>query len=333
MKIAVFSTKPYDRQFLEAASAGSLHDIAWTFLEARLDATTVALANGHTGVCLFVNDDANAAIVSSLAAAGVKSIALRCAGFNNVDLRAAAAAGIEVARVPAYSPHSVAEHTVALMLALNRKIHRAHNRVREGNFSLQGLMGFDFHGRTVGIVGCGKIGRCVAAIMKGFGCRLLGVDAQQHPEALELGIEFRSVAEVLRDSDVITLHCPLVPATRHLIDAAAIDAMRPGVMLINTSRGAVVDASAVIQGLKSAKIGSLGLDVYEEEAGYFFEDRSDTIVQDDVLARLMTFPNVLITSHQAFFTREALETIAATTVQNIIDMSAGQPCANRVVAS
>ena len=317
MKVAAFSAKPYDRQFLEAANkaAGSPHE--FLFLEPHLDLTTAALAEGAVAVCPFVNDRVDKAVLSRLATSGTRLITLRSAGFNNVDLAAAASLGIKVARVPEYSPFAIAEHTVALILALNRKIHRAYARVREANFSLDGLLGFDLHGHTVGIVGTGRIGIAVARILAGFGCRILASDPLESPEIAALGGRYVGLDQLLATSDIVTLHCPLTPETRHLIDAAAVDRMKRGVMLINTSRGAVVDTRAIINGLKAARIGYLGLDVYEEEADLFFEDLSEQVIGDDLFARLLTFPNVLITGHQAFFTREALAAIAETTVANI----------------
>lgn len=318
MRVAVFSTKPYDRKFFDSASQGASHEL--TFLEPRLTAETISLAEGYPAVCVFVNDVLDESVLEQLAAGGTKVVALRCAGFNNVDLPAAERLGIHVVRVPAYSPYAVAEHTVGLMLTLNRKIHRAYNRVREGNFALDGLLGFDLHGRTVGIVGTGQIGMLVSRIMAGFGCRLLGFDVQPNRECEAIGMEYVSLDEVLSRSDIISLHCPLTPETRHLINPQTIGTMKPGVMLINTSRGAVIDSQAVIDGLKSGRIGSLGIDVYEEEAEYFFEDLSQKVIADDVLARLLTFPNVLVTGHQAFFTEEALTEIAATTLRNLSDI-------------
>lgn len=315
MKTAVFSTKPYDARYLAAANAGGAHDLR--FFDMRLSADTAALARGFEAVCAFVNDDLGADVVEALAAGGVRMIALRSAGYNHVDLGAAAAAGIAVGRVPAYSPHAVAEHSVALILTLNRQLHRAFNRVREGNFALDGLLGFDLHGKTVGIVGTGQIGEIVARILAGFGCRLLAHDPAQSPVCLALGVRYVPLPALFAESDVITLQCPLTRATHHLIDEAAIAAMKPGVMLINTSRGAVVDTAALIAGLKAGRVGSVGLDVYEEEADLFFEDLSQTIIRDDVFARLLTFPNVLITGHQGFFTQEALAAIAETTIANL----------------
>ena len=314
MDVAVFSTKPYDRTFLDAAAAGR-H--ALTYLEPRLTEDTAVLARGADAVCAFVNDVLDVAVLAQLSGLGVRIVALRCAGFNNVDLAAARRHAIAIARVPAYSPEAVAEHTVAMMLSLNRHLHRAYARVREGNFALDGLLGFNMHGRSVGVVGTGRIGVAVARILIGFGCRVFAHDPAPDPACEALGIRYLPLGELLAASDIVTLHCPLTPATRHLIDAAAIARMRPGVMLINTSRGAIVDTPAVIAGLKRGAIGHLGLDVYEEEADLFFEDLSDQLLRDDVFARLLTFPNVLVTGHQGFFTREALEAIAATTVANL----------------
>lgn len=314
MRIAVFSTKPYDRRFLDEANSGG-HDFVW--IEARLDAATARLAEGAEAACLFVNDRADAAALEVLAAGGVKLLALRSAGFNHVDLAAAKRLRMTVGRVPAYSPEAVAEHAVALILTLNRHTHRAFNRVREGNFALEGLLGFDLHGKTVGVVGTGQIGVAFARIMAGFGCRLLGADPQPNAACLALGMTYRDLDALLPEADIVSLHCPLNPATHHLIDEAAIARMKRGVMLINTSRGAIVDTRAVIRGLKSGAIGHLGLDVYEEEADLFFEDLSGQVLQDDIFARLLTFPNVLITAHQAFLTQEALMAIARTTLDNV----------------
>jgi D-lactate dehydrogenase len=314
MRVAVYSTRPYDREFLARANAGR-HELR--FLGVRLEAGTVAAAHGCEAVCAFVNDDLGAGVLGALHAEGVRLVALRCAGFNHVDLAAAAELGIAVGRVPDYSPHAVAEHTVALILTLNRKIHRAHARVREGNFALDGLLGFDLHGRSVGIVGAGKIGRCFARIMAGFGCRVLATDQHPDPDCEALGVRYVALAELLATSDIVSLHCPLTPHTRHLIDARALAAMKPGAMLINTSRGAVIDTRAVIRALKSGRLGSLGIDVYEEEADLFFRDLSGEVIHDDVFARLLTFPNVVVTAHQAFFTEEALADIARTTLANL----------------
>jgi D-lactate dehydrogenase len=330
MKVAVFSTKAYDRKFLEAANSHNQHELV--FFEPRLNRDTAILAAGFPAVCVFVHDLADAPTLEILASRGTCLLALRCAGFNNVDLKAAAELGMTVVRVPAYSPYAVAEHTVGLILSLNRKIHRAYNRVREGNFSLDGLLGFDLHGRTVGIIGTGKIGVIVGQIMKGFGCHLLAYDVYHNPEWEALGAKYVELSELFAHSDIITLHCPLTSQTNHLIDAKAIEQMKSGVMLINTSRGALIDTTAVIGGLKSGKIGSLGIDVYEQESELFFEDFSDKIIHDDVFERLTTFPNVLITGHQAFFTQEAIRNIAETTIANMTDFQQGRPCPNEIAA-
>lgn len=321
MRTVIFSTKPYDRTFLDAANDG-WHD--FTYLETRLKRESAPLAAGHDAVCVFVNDAVDAETVAALAKNGTRLIALRCAGYNNVDLKAAGEYGLAVARVPAYSPHAVAEHTVALMLSLNRKIHRAYARVREGNFALEGLLGFDMHGRTAGVIGTGKIGERVAAILTGFGCRVLAHDPFENPAVTALGTRYADLPDLFAESDIVTLHCPLTEATHHLVDEEALACMKDGVMLINTSRGALVDTPAVIGALKSGKVGFLGLDVYEEEGPLFFEDRSARLIQDDVFSRLLTFPNVVITGHQAFFTREALRNIAETTIENITAFETGQ---------
>jgi D-lactate dehydrogenase len=328
VRIVVFSTKRYDVEFLEAANARFGHEL--TFLEARLTPETVTLAEGFPVVCPFVNDVVDRDVIERLAKGGTRLLALRSAGSSHVDVQAAADVGIPVAHVPGYSPHAVAEHAVAMILALDRKIFRSYARVREGNFSLDGLLGFDLHGRTVGVVGTGAIGRAFARIMLGFGCAVVAFDPVENDELRTAGVRYAPLAEVLAEADVLSLHSPLTPATHHLIDPNAIGRMKPGVMLINTSRGGLIDTDAVVQGLKSERIGSLGLDVYEEEAGLFFEDLSGRILQDDVLARLLTFPNVLITAHQAFFTREALEAIADTTLGNVSAFERGEPLPHEV---
>jgi len=322
MKVAVFSTKAYDRRALDAANEGVGHEL--TFLEPRLTRETVSLAEGFDAVCCFVNDELDAGALIRLNSAGVKLVALRCAGFNNVDLQAADELGMVVMRVPAYSPHAVAEHTLALMLTLNRQIHRAFARVREGNLSLEGLLGFELSKCAVGVVGTGKIGLAVCRILKGVGCRILAYDKRPNDEARDLGVEYVDRDELFRQCEVVTLHCPLTPETQHMINYEALAKMKRGVMLINTSRGAIIDSRAVLDALKSGKIGYLGLDVYEEEADLFYEDLSNHVIQDDVFARLLTFPNVVVTSHQAFFTRDALETIARTTVENISRFDRGE---------
>lgn len=314
MRVTVYSAKPYDRQFLDRANSGR-HELH--YLEPSLTAQTAPLAQGAAAVCLFANDQANSAVIEKFAELGIRLIALRSAGFNNVDLAAAKARGIAVCRVPAYSPHAVAEHSFALILALVRKIHRAYNRVREGNFSLDGLLGFDLAGKTVGIVGVGTIGSVVARIALGFGCRVLGSDPYPRSECRDAGLVYCPLDELLEQSDIVTLHCPLEAGTRHLIDAAALARMKPGAILVNTSRGAVLDTHAVIGALKRRHLGGLAIDVYEEEEALFFEDRSAETIMDDQFVRLLTFPNVLITGHQAFFTTEALTAIAETTIANL----------------
>ncbi|ADE54369.1 2-hydroxyacid dehydrogenase [Coraliomargarita akajimensis] len=319
MIVSMFSSKPYDeRYFAEENQRESGHDIIYQ--EAKLTAQTAPLAVGSRAVCAFVNDHLDRAVLEQLKAGGTEYIAMRCAGFNNVDLQAADELGLKVVRVPAYSPHAVAEHTLALLLTLNRRIHRAYNRVREGNFSLNGLVGFDLYGLTVGIVGTGKIGQIVAQLFKGLGCKLVCYDVFENDVMKNLGAEYVSLDELFACSDVITLHCPLLEATHHLINAEAIQKMKSGVTLLNTSRGGLIDTTAVIEGLKSGQIGNLGIDVYEEEDNLFFEDQSGEVMQDDVFARLLTFPNVLITGHQAFFTDTALTQIARVTLQNLTDL-------------
>lgn len=310
----MFSSKPYDEESFQQANHAR-HEIV--FLEPRLTAETAALADGFDAVCAFVNDDLGAPVLKGLAKRGVRLAALRSAGFNHVDLATARRLDLSVVRVPGYSPHGVAEHAVALILALNRKIHRAYNRVRENNFALNGLLGFDVNGRTVGVVGTGQIGTEFAKIMVGFGCHVVATDPYPNGTCRDLGVDYVELPELLERSEIVALHCPLTPETYHLIDSSALDQMHHGVMLINTSRGALIDTAAVIEGLKDGRIGNLGLDVYEEEADLFFEDLSDRVVHDDVFSRLLTFPNVLVTGHQAFFTREAITNIAETTIANI----------------
>jgi D-lactate dehydrogenase len=328
MKVAVFSARKYDRDFLTDANA-SRHELH--FFEPHLNEETAGLADGFDAVCVFVNDRVDATVIAKLAPSGVRLIALRCAGYNNVDLKAANKHGMTVVRVPGYSPYAVAEHTIGLMLALNRKLHRAYNRVREGNFALDGLLGFDVHGKTAGIVGTGRIGAVVAQILLGFGCRTLAFDPIPNDACRSLGVNYVGFDELLAQSDIVTLHCPLTPKNRHMIDARALQKMKTGVMLINTSRGALIDTVAVIDALKGGKVGCLGLDVYEEEEEIFFEDRSGLIISDDVFSRLLTFHNVIITGHQAFFTREALDKIAATTIDNISRFERGEALKNKLV--
>lgn len=326
MKTAFFSTKPYDKEYFEKQNK----DHKLTFFEVSLNESSVKLAQGFDAICVFVNDKVNAAVIDKLADFGIKLIALRCAGFNNIDLIATKKANMSVVRVPAYSPHAVAEHAVALILTLNRKTHKAYNRVREGNFSLEKLIGFDLFQKTVGVIGTGKIGEAFARIMLGFGCNVLAYDIFENQELSTIGVKYCSLNEVFEQSDVISLHCPLTEKTRHLVDNQAIAKMKIGSMLINTSRGALIDTPAVINALKSKKLGYLGLDVYEQEANIFFNDLSEEILVDDLLARLMSFPNVLITSHQGFLTEEALTQIAVVTLNNITAFEQGKKSGNEV---
>jgi D-lactate dehydrogenase len=331
MRLAMFSTKPYDRRFFEAANAKRPHEIA--YLDMRLDSTTARLAEGQDAVCAFVNDQLDAETLATLAAGGVRLVALRCAGYNNVDLGAAERLGLPVVRVPAYSPEAVAEFTIGMLLAVDRNIPRAWMRVRENNFALDGLIGRNLAGRTAGVVGTGRIGALVARALKlGFGCRVLATDLVEDPALVAAGVRYVSRDELLRESDIVTLHCPLTPQTRHLIDAAALARCRPDLLLINTSRGALIDTAALIAALKRSKVAAVALDVYEQEDELFFEDLSNEIITDDVFQRLLTFPNVLITGHQAFLTEEALSAIAETTLQSLDEAEAGRPLANRLAA-
>ena len=324
IKTVVFDTKPYDREALERASAGS--DIEWRFKEYRLSTETASATRGAQAVCIFVNDKADRSCLEALVGVGIKYIALRCAGYNGVDLSAAKALGLSVTRVPAYSPYAVAEHAVALLLALNRKIPRAVNRVRDLNFALNGLVGFDLHGKTAGIFGTGKIGRIAAQILRGFGMRVLAYDPFRSNEwAKQYGVEYTDSRTLARESEVISLHTPLTPQTYHIIRRETLELMKPGTILINVSRGALVDTKALIEALKCGRLGGVALDVYEEEEGVFFEDLSGRILQDDELARLLTFPNVLITAHQAFLTQEALAEIARVTIANLIAFNDSKP--------
>ncbi len=329
MRVAMFSTKPYDRRSFEERAGARVHHFAW--FEPRLSLETAPLADGFDAVCLFVNDDANAKVIERLAQGGVRLIALRCAGFNNVDLSAAEAHGLAVVRVPAYSPHAVAEFTIGLMLSLIRRIHRAYQRTRENNFSLEGLLGFDLYDKTVGVVGTGRIGAIVARILRaGFGCTVLASDVRRDAALEAIGVTYVAREELLGASDVITLHAPLTPQTRHLLNARTFGDLKEGAMVVNTSRGALIDAEAAIEALKEGRLGGLAIDVYEQEADLFFEDLSNEIIKDDVLQRLMMFPNVLVTGHQAFFTREALAAIAETTLANLDAFAKGAPLVNAV---
>jgi D-lactate dehydrogenase len=321
---AVYDTKPYDREYFTRGA--NAEQVAWRFHAFRLSAETAATAKGAEAVCLFVNDRVDRGCLEALAAVGVKLVALRCAGCNNVDLDAAKTLGLAVVRVPAYSPHAVAEHAVGLVLTLNRKIHRAFNRVREHNFSLSGLIGFDVHGKTVGIVGTGKIGRIVAQIFRGFGADVIAHDPFPSPEwAVANGVRYASLDSLLAASDIISLHLPLLPGTHHLLNAQTLSRTKPGVFIVNTSRGKLIDTRALIAALKGGEVGGVALDVYEDEAGVFFEDLSGQVLHDDQLARLLTFPNVLVTAHQAFLTHEALSEIARVTTANLLKLGAGNP--------
>lgn len=326
MKIAVYSTKSYDRKYLELVNVKYNFDLE--FFDFMLSKRTAKMAEGCQAVCIFVNDNADREVLTELAQIGVKIIALRCAGFNNVDLEAAKELGLSVVRVPAYSPEAVAEHTVGLMLTLNRRIHRAYQRTREANFSLEGLIGFNMHGRIVGVIGTGKIGLAVMRILKGFGMHILCYDPFKNPAAEELGATYVSLDELYAHSHVITLHCPATPENYHLLNAEAFKKMKDGVMIINTSRGTLIDTQAAIEALKSRKIGALGMDVYENERDLFFEDKSNEVILDDVFRRLSSCHNVLLTGHQAFLTEEALTSISDVTLSNIHALVTNQPCAN-----
>lgn len=321
MRVFVYSTRPYDREALEKVNDG-LHELA--FSPVSLEEQTAPLANGYDAVCLFVNDRADAPTLKRLAEGGVRMIAQRSTGFNNIDRKTAGELGIQAFRVGYYSPYAVAEHAVALLQTLNRRTHRAYNRVRDNNFLLDGLVGRDIHGRTVGILGTGKIGTVFAGIMKGFGCTLLGYDAIQNPRCRELGVEYVSVEELAERADIISLHLPLTPETYHLINADILNRTKRGVFLINTSRGKLIDTDALIDALKAGHIGAVGLDVYEEEESLFFRDFSQDYIRDDRFTRLLSFPCVLVTAHQAFLTEEALATIAQTTIQNLTDFTLGR---------
>lgn len=321
MKVLFFSARPYDREMMQTANAGR-HEFEFT--SAHLTEKTVSMAAGYPAVCGFVNDRFDSPVLAKLAAGGTRLVTLRSTGFNNVDLDAAERFGITVMRVSHYSPHSVAEFVVCLIQALNRKVHKSYSRAREEYFLLDGLLGFDLHGKTVGIVGTGKIGSVLATIMNGFGCRLLGHDRIRNEECLALGLEYLSLDELLANSDLVSLHAPLTPETYHMINDRTLGLMKPGAMLINTSRGALIDTKALIAALKSGHLGSAGLDVYEEEEGIFFRDLTGQVISDDVFARLLTFPNVIVTGHQGFFTREALHDIAMATVHNLDDFEHGR---------
>lgn len=328
-KIAFFGAKPYDIASFDKVNEKYNYDIR--YYKGHLNPNNVVLTQDTDVVCIFVNDTADAAVIDAMVDNGVKLLAFRCAGFNNVDLKAAKGK-LPVVRVPAYSPYAVAEYSLALMLSLNRKIHRAYWRTRDGNFSLNGLMGFDMHGKTIGIIGTGKIARILIRLLKGFGMRILAYDLYPDMKfAGEEGISYVSLDELYRESDIISLHCPLTDQTKYMIDKDSIDKMKEGVMIINTGRGQLINTNDLIEGLKEKKIAAAGLDVYEEEGEYFYEDKSDKIIDDDVLARLLSFNNVIVTSHQAFFTKEALHNIAETTLQNIEDFRCHRPLVNEVI--
>ena len=328
MKIAVFSTKSYDKIYLEKYKKGSKH--TFSYFETALNAEITNLTIGYDGVCVFVNDKIDKKTIENLAENGIKLIALRCAGFNNIDLESAKISGIKVVRVPAYSPQAVAEHAVAMILTLNRKTHKVYNRVRESNFSLENLTGFNLFGKTVGVVGTGQIGIAFCKIMLGFGCKVLAFDIKKSDELTALGVHYQSLENVLKSCDIVSLHCPLTPETKHLFDESSFSKMKDGVMLINTSRGALLKTKDAIVALKKGKIGYLGIDVYEQEEHLFFKDLSESIIQDDLIQRLISFPNVLITPHQGFFTEEALTQIAITTLKNISDFEEGKDLENEV---
>lgn len=328
MKIAFFSSKNYDKTSFNAVNNGR-HELE--FFEEQLNSRNAFLAEGFDAVCVFVNDKVNSTAIAALEKLGIKKIAFRSAGFNNLNMEAAKKAGMTVVRVPAYSPQAVAEHAAALILTLNRKIHKAYNRVRENNFSIENLSGFDLNGKTVGVIGTGLIGKAFCRIMHGFGCKVIAHDIQEQDELKKLGVEYTSLPDLLAQSDIVSLHCPLLPETHHLINKNSLAQMKQGAMLINTSRGALLNTQEVIDSLKAKHLGFLGIDVYEQEAGLFFHDHSDTVIEDDTVARLMTFPNVIVTSHQGFFTKEALEQIASTTLNNLTALEEGQTLPDNVL--
>jgi D-lactate dehydrogenase len=329
MKIAVFSTKTYDKIYLEKYSEHSNH--SFTYFETPLNRETTNLTIGYEGVCVFVNDKIDRKTIENLSNNGLKLIALRCAGFNNVDLATAYEKKIKVVRVPAYSPQAVAEHAVAMILTLNRKTHKVYNRVRESNFSLENLTGFNLYGKTIGVIGTGQIGIAFCKIMIGFGCKVIAYDIKKSEELILRGVEYQPINTVLKNADIISLHCPLTKETQHLFNKSAFSKMKNGAMLINTSRGALIKTEDAIEALKKGKIGYLGVDVYEQEENLFFKDLSESIIQDDLIQLLISFPNVLITPHQGFFTEEALTQIALTTIQNISDFEEGKPLINEVI--
>lgn len=332
MKIVSYSTKHYDRKHMEWVNQHNGYHYDIEYFDFNLTKQTAKNAVGADAVCIFVNDDANRAVLQELASLNIRILALRCAGFNNVDLEAAAELGITVVRVPAYSPEAIAEHTVGMMLSLNRRIHRAYQRTRDANFSLEGLTGFNMHNRTAGIIGTGKIGLATLRILKGFGMKLLAYDPYPNQAVLDLGAEYVDLATIYANSDVISLHCPLTANNHYLLNEAAFSQMKDGVMIINTSRGALIDSAAAINALKQGRIGALGMDVYENERDLFFEDKSNDVIQDDIFRRLSSCHNVLFTGHQAFLTEEALISISETTLHNIQEIASGNECVNQIKA-
>ncbi len=328
MKVAVFNTKSFDREYLDKFNTNGKHHL--TYFDAALNEVTAKLSSSFEAVCVFVNDKVGSETIKVLSANKVKLIVLRCAGFNNVDLTAAAANNIKVVRVPAYSPQAVAEHAVALILTLNRKTHKAYNRVRESNFSVEQLLGFNLYGKTIGVIGTGKIGSAFCTIMLGFGCNVIAYDIKQSNTLIAKGVTYKTFDEILQGSDIISLHCPLNPQTQYLFNSSAFAKVKKGIMLINTSRGKLINTADAIEALKNKQLGYLGIDVYEQEENLFFKDLSETIIDDDLIERLMSFHNVLITPHQAFFTKEALDEIALTTLKNIADFESGLPLLNEV---
>jgi D-lactate dehydrogenase len=330
MKVAVFSSKPYDQNYFEKYNQSYKHELA--FFDTKLNEQTTELTRDFDAVCVFVNDKLSAQIIEKLSKNNIKLIALRCAGFNNVDLEATKKYNIKVTRVPSYSPQAVAEHALSLILTLNRKTHKAYNRIKEGNFSLNGLIGFDLHNKTIGVIGTGKIGIAFSKIMLGLGCKVVAYDVNPQEALKKIGVAYVSLDELYQKADIISLHCPLMPATKHIVNDQSISKMKNHVMIINTSRGGLIDTEAVIKNLKEKKIGYVGIDVYEQEEEIFFEDRSEQIIKDDTLIRLISFPNVLITSHQAFLTDEALTEIAQTVLQNIQDFEDDKPLVNEIKA-
>lgn len=328
MKVAVFNTKSFDREYLDKFNINKKHNL--TYFDAAVNVVTAKLSSGFEAVCVFVNDKLDDETIKVLSANGVKLIVLRCAGFNNVNIAAATAYNIKVVRVPAYSPQAVAEHAVALILTLNRKTHKAYNRVRESNFSVEQLLGFNLYGKTVGVIGTGKIGSAFCNIMLGFGCSVIAYDIKQSNALIAKGVSYKTFDEILHHSDIISLHCPLTPQTQYLFNRSAFANAKKGVMLINTSRGKLINTADAIKSLKNKQLGYLGIDVYEQEENLFFNDLSETIIDDDLIERLMSFHNVLITPHQAFFTKEALDEIALTTLKNISDFESGLPLVNEV---